>query len=302
MDSGNPVAPTFLPNPMARHGHTSQVNGHAAADPNSIMNQFANMSLSSMNVPNSAGPLHLPPGHAFMMGPDGHLMVTPMHGQPMALGSGSESLYPNFSVASNAYGAPYVGLPVPVMPYTPNRMASTGPAMDRGHSDVPALENRRGSYSTTESTPATPFYGNAHRDGARVASLDRSSYTTPSPQQIGMASLHAEGSKATIPTISDRNLDELMKKEPAIPKAVPAVFTPAGQMKNVDQSLENRISGNRNVYIRGLHPTTDDELLYHFASRFGPVETSKAIIDTGTGACKGLVYMLISTVVLADTP
>ena len=58
-------------------------------------------------------------------------------------------------------------------------------------------------------------------------------------------------------------------------------------MKSLDQSLDNRIPGNRNVYIRGLHPTTDDELLYLFASRFGAVETSKAIIDTGTGACKG---------------
>jgi RNA recognition motif-containing protein len=83
-------------------------------------------------------------------------------------------------------------------------------------------------------------------------------------------------------------LDDLLKQDPAIPKAVPAVFTPPGQMKSLESSLENRIPGNRNVYIRGLHPTTDDELLFHFASRFGGVETSKAIIDTGTGACKGL--------------
>jgi RNA recognition motif-containing protein len=58
-------------------------------------------------------------------------------------------------------------------------------------------------------------------------------------------------------------------------------------MKTLEQSLENRIPGNRNVYIRGLHPTTDDDLLYAYAIRFGAVETSKAIIDTGTGACKG---------------
>jgi hypothetical protein len=28
-------------------------------------------------------------------------------------------------------------------------------------------------------------------------------------------------------------------------------------------------------------------LLFHYAARFGSVETSKAIIDTATGACKG---------------
>uniref|UniRef100_A0A8H7NP35 RRM domain-containing protein n=1 Tax=Bionectria ochroleuca TaxID=29856 RepID=A0A8H7NP35_BIOOC len=67
-------------------------------------------------------------------------------------------------------------------------------------------------------------------------------------------------------------------------------FSPPGQMKSLEQSLENRIPGNRNVYIRGLHPTTDDELLFLFASRFGAVETSKAIIDTGTGACKGFGF------------
>jgi RNA recognition motif-containing protein len=87
--------------------------------------------------------------------------------------------------------------------------------------------------------------------------------------------------------VSDHVLDEILAKEPAIPTAVPAVFTPAGQMKSLEQSLENRIPGNRNVYIRGLYPTTDDQTLYQFTSRFGEVETSKAIIDTATGACKG---------------
>jgi RNA recognition motif-containing protein len=100
-----------------------------------------------------------------------------------------------------------------------------------------------------------------------------------------MSALHVETSKPAV--VSEAILEELSNRKPAIPKAVPAVFTPPGQMKSLEQSLENRIPGNRNVYIRGLHPTTDDELLFLFASRFGAVETSKAIIDTGTGACKG---------------
>lgn len=191
---------------------------------------------------------------------------------------------------------PYV--PYGMMPFTPGRAVSSHAALqdrtNRNTSDVPGLDNRRhsgGSYTTTESAPTTPFYngGSKNDKGPRVAALDRSTYTTPSPQQMAGPNMFIEpAAKHGIINIPvDRNLEEMLNQEPAIPKAVPAVFTPAAQMKTLDQSLENRIPGNRNVYIRGLHPTTDDELLYRFASRFGEVETSKAIIDTSTGACKG---------------
>jgi hypothetical protein len=58
------------------------------------------------------------------------------------------------------------------------------------------------------------------------------------------------------------------------------------------------------VYIRGLHPTTDDELLLRYTQRFGDVETSKAIIDTGSGACKGyvLVHTSVSSVAQGTNP
>jgi hypothetical protein len=61
-------------------------------------------------------------------------------------------------------------------------------------------------------------------------------------------------------------------------------------MRTLEQSLSNPIYGNRNVYIRGLHPNTDDDTLAAYAARFGRVETSKAIIDTSTGACKGFGF------------
>jgi hypothetical protein len=211
-----------------------------------------------------------------------------------------ENSYPHLQ--GPGYAGGYFGLQMPMhhlMPFTPGRANIPQPRVERGQPDVPDLENRRGSYSTTESTPATPFWaGVSHREnGPRVASLDRSTYTTPSPQQLGMASLRMDGPKSATTVVPDATLDGLLKKHPPIPKAVPAVFTPPGQMKSLEQSLENRIPGNRNVYIRGLHPTTDDQLLYDFAARFGPVETSKAIIDTGTGACKGLVqHNLLSAV------
>ncbi|ELQ44702.1 sporulation-specific protein 5 [Pyricularia oryzae Y34] len=157
--------------------------------------------------------------------------------------------------------------------------------------ELPTLENRRSSYSTsaTESTPATPFFGAAgdRAHGARVLSTDRSTFTTPSPQQV--LSSAVLGSISAKPTpVQDPELDRLLMQDPAIPRAVPAVFT--DHVKTLEQCLENRISGNKNVYIRGLHPTTDDDLLLRYASRFGEVEQSKAIIDTSTGACKGFGF------------
>ncbi|KAK0702697.1 hypothetical protein B0H67DRAFT_594946 [Lasiosphaeris hirsuta] len=88
----------------------------------------------------------------------------------------------------------------------------------------------------------------------------------------------------------------LLKGNPTIPQAVPAIFTPPAQMKSIEQCLENPIKGNRNVYIRGLSPKTDDELLLHYVSRFGKVEQSKAIIDTSTGACKGFGFAKFANV------
>ncbi|KHN94211.1 RNA binding protein MSSP-2 [Metarhizium album ARSEF 1941] len=289
MDAGNTVGGPYLPNPAGRnvHGHGP---AHSATDPNAMIHQFSGLSLGGMSIPSSTAPM--PMGHnpqPYVVGSDAHQYFLP----PMAAQHHTENPYPTFGIPAGGFGNPYVGLPaMSFLPLTPGRAAIAQPRVERGHSDVPGLENRRGSYSTTESTPATPFYRTVPQrdDGPRVANLDRSAYTTPSPQQIGLPALHADTAKPAIAVVSDRTIDEFLQQEPAIPRAVPAVFTPPSQMKSLEQSLENRIPGNRNVYIRGLHPTTDDELLYKFASRFGPVETSKAIIDTGTGACKGFGF------------
>jgi len=267
------------------HGHhgVRSIHGHhfpGASDPAmaGVVNQLQGLGLSGPSMVRHAAGI---PGHpAYMISPDYVLAsMSSGHGMPFdGYGAG-----PSPYVGHGQYG----NYCLPMMPYTPGR----APTMVRHerHSDVPGLENRRSSYSTNESTPATPYYP-AQRDNApRIASLDRSTYTTPSPQGLSMGVLQPvdPNKGAVLSQPVDRNLEELLKKEPVIPKAVPAVFTPPGQMKTLEQSLENRIPGNRNVYIRGLHPTTDDALLHSFAFRFGPVETSKAIIDTTTGACKG---------------
>ncbi|KAH6668640.1 sporulation-specific protein [Plectosphaerella plurivora] len=267
---------------------------------NNTLSQFQGMSLGPGLLPSQMNP-----GHGYLMpqGQEGGFVLAPMAapGHPMTLDQIHASYgHPNPYLSSHGQMPAY--MPYPIMPYTPGRGHSGSALQDRtnraghgGHGEVPGLENRRGSYSTNESTPATPFFAGVPKHdhhGPRVAVHDRSSYTTPSPQQVGGVNMYQDTAiKHTVVNVPvDRNLDEILRQDPPVPRAVPAVFTPASQMKSLEQSLDNRIPGNRNVYIRGLHPTTDDELLFKYASRFGDVETSKAIIDTSTGACKGFGF------------
>ena len=73
---------------------------------------------------------------------------------------------------------------------------------------------------------------------------------------------------------------------PAIPPAVPAIDSPGGGRGTLGQITDNP-NGTTNVYVRGLHPDTSDEMLHAYGSRFGDVQSAKSIIDTATGQCKG---------------
>ncbi|CAK7237516.1 hypothetical protein SBRCBS47491_010003 [Sporothrix bragantina] len=285
VSSGYNVAPTDL-GPHAHHGAAPGAGIQMPDDGlAAMMNQFSAMSLPPGNLGQNGHMPNIPTG-AFVNGPDGSIVfATPYPG----------ALHP--LLADHGYGAPYpmqypAGGYAPayghgtMMPFTPGRPIAYG---DRIPRELPVLENRRSSYSTsaTESAPATPFFGHAIdrlNGGARVASHERSSYTTPSPRD---GANYVSGA-AHIKVAADPDIDRLLMQEPQVPKAVPAVWT--DHVKPLEQCLENRIQGNRNVYIRGLHPTTDDDLLLKYTERFGEVEQSKAIIDTATGACKGFGF------------
>jgi hypothetical protein len=247
----------------------------------------------------SVGAGQFPVNASYFYTQDGQLVYAPApslySAQPMAppqLPDGSYGTYP--STLQYLTQAPYPGY-IPgysVLQYTPGRSSYYSDRSDIMHKDVPGLENRRGSYSTNESAPGTPYYGslNQRDHGTHIAAIDRSPiYSTPSPQQLPHPHVIQQVGKPLpykAPSISI-DLDSLLQQHPTIPRAVPAVYTPRENLRTLEQSLANQIPGNRNVYIRGLHPNTDDETLAAYASRFGRVETSKAIIDTSTGACKG---------------
>ncbi|KAK4227845.1 hypothetical protein QBC38DRAFT_443325 [Podospora fimiseda] len=264
------------------HGHHV---GHPSDGMNAVINQFGALGLSGgPAIPAAAGMSQVQGHHGYCTTQDQPIAYQG-YSVPMHVGITPDGAYSYGVSGQYPIQGGFAPMPVPyhaTLPYTPGRVAAYA---DRS-SEVPALENRRGSYSTNESTPATPFFGSASERGntSRIA-VFRSSYTTPSPEQVVMA-----GTVPKAPQPIDDELLALLKESPAIPEAVPAVFTPPTHTKSIEQCLENRIHGNRNVYIRGLHPTTDDELLHRYASRFGKVEQSKAIIDTSTGACKGFGF------------
>lgn len=234
-------------------------------------------------------------GHMFYTA-DGQLVYAPgpiYSSAPAHLG---DSTYNSYQAAlpyltQAAYHGYLPGYSAAMQPYTPGKNSYLDRA-DFLSKDVPGLDNRRGSYSTNESAPGTPIYGTiSQHGGGHIAVLDRSPFgSTPSPQQYTTQPVTGMVKSLPFKKIPvDVDIDALVKQHPAIPVAVPAVFTPQERIRTLDQSLANPITGNRNVYIRGLHPDTDDETLAAYATRFGLIETSKAIIDNQTGACKGYV-------------
>lgn len=88
------------------------------------------------------------------------------------------------------------------------------------------------------------------------------------------------------------NLDELVSRDPPIPRAVPALWTNQEEL-SLAKCLQNP-EGITNVYIRGFMPDTTDEDLERWSSRFGEIESCKAIIEQDTGKCKGFVTSLLS--------
>ncbi|KAH6723153.1 hypothetical protein BKA61DRAFT_663889 [Leptodontidium sp. MPI-SDFR-AT-0119] len=265
---------------------------------NAMMGQFGSFSMSGANMAGAAGlgASQIPIGSTqFYYNPvdNTFLAAPPMYSaQPLAATQPADGAYNSYAAPMSYYaqGAYPSYLPaMPYMPYTPSRVSAGYPEL---YKEVPGLENRRGSYSTNESAPGTPHYGSISQQGTQIVAVDRSPFgSTPSPQQLPIQHAAQQAKPLPYKTIPiNVDLDALLVQHPAIPPAVPAVFTPRESMRTLDQSLSNPIQGNRNVYIRGLHPDTDDETLAAYAARFGKVETSKAIIDTSTGACKGFGF------------
>lgn len=228
------------------------------------------------------------------------LMVLPS-GQTIPL----HSLYGHGATAATDQGSQLQYVPTGMFPNfisNTNMMAASMPGYGWPYSlqnDVPGLDaNRRGSWSSNdENGPTTPgmpvtvnqdYYTNA-------AGLDRAPmvgfpFATPSPPSIIQPYVAGPMQPMKCPdnkNYESVNLDILTQQPPAIPRAVPALWTNQEDL-SLAKCLQNP-EGITNIYIRGFLPEVTDQDVHDYAARFGEIESCKAIIDMDTGKCKGYV-------------
>lgn len=150
------------------------------------------------------------------------------------------------------------------------------------------------SKSVTQPSPDTGTQQEYYPNSTTAPSMDGSSlpsYQYNMAQLLGPPCLPLQMMKTSNGYVL-QDLEALTQQEPAIPRAVPAMWTNPSEM-TLAKCLENR-EGITNVYIRGFLPETTDEMLYTYASRFGKIDRCKAIVDLDSGHCKGYIPDFLS--------
>jgi hypothetical protein len=158
-------------------------------------------------------------------------------------------------------------------------------------SQVPGLDsNRRGPWSSNEENgPLTPVVGvTGHQE--QYTDHAHSNKAAPTIGQQYIAGPIQPMKCADNKSYEMVNLDELTQRDPPIPRAVPALWTNQDEL-SLAKCLQNP-EGITNIYIRGFMPDTTDDDLERWASRFGEIESCKAIIEQDTGKCKGYIVLL----------
>lgn len=150
--------------------------------------------------------------------------------------------------------------------------------------DVPG--HRRSSWSSADENAPNTHNPDMSSSQPTVVGFDRPSmpfYGIQTP--AATSAVPYQMMKGTNGEYVMQDLEALLKQDPAVPPAVPAMWTNPSDV-TLSKCLENR-EGITNVYIRGFLPETTDEMLHAFAARFGRIERCKAIIDLDKGQCKG---------------
>lgn len=149
---------------------------------------------------------------------------------------------------------------------------------------------RRNSFSSNEENgPRTPFIGASHPNDAHPKVVFGGSpltWTTPSPHQLNACPPPLQIAKSPTGQYYFTDLNAICLQEPAIPKPIPAIFSGEKGRGTLEKSLQNNLN-TTNVYIRGLHPNTTDEMLHSYGVRFGKIISAKSMLEQETGNCKG---------------
>ena len=224
-------------------------------------------SFGSMNLQNGSAN-SLARGSTYYQFPDGSVMM-----------AGSNAYQPYYNVQNS-------------MPSTHTHPRGTWQTQQYPEASViPGL--RRSSWSSNEEVgPSTPQFGQNLQANVPVVNLSPDPWSTPSPEQLSqyykgreIFKVREGGDEAGY---AEANYLAVTQAEPAIPFAIPAIFTENSGRGSLQKILENA-GETENVYIRGLHPDTTDDMLYAYGIRFGDIQSCKAIIEHPTGRCKGLV-------------
>ena len=186
--------------------------------------------------------------------------------------------------------------PAAMAAYWPSYMPADAPGLD---------PNRRSSWSSVEENgPPTPagVTASGTQDFWAPAMMDRTGAMVSVPSYYStMPALNSVYTPGAIqvwrnPETDEyvaRNFDEWTSQAPPIPRAVPALWTNNDNL-SLGKCLQN-VEGITNVYIRGFLPETNDEMLRGYASRFGEIDSCKAIIDMDADPpkCKGYAFHLL---------
>ncbi|KAL8712977.1 MAG: hypothetical protein Q9220_002837 [cf. Caloplaca sp. 1 TL-2023] len=180
-------------------------------------------------------------------------------------------------------------------------MQTNAPVTPRGHAwmynahvpqEVPELAAaRRTSLSSNEGdsphTPLFPAYPGGYPTHL-LAPHQRSNvmgpYSPSNPESPYQMAKKGTGEAELV------DFEAWTTMSPAIPLAIPAIDSPGGGRGSLESIMDNP-NGTTNVYVRGLHMETTDEMLLRYGERFGDVESAKSIIDTATGFCKGFGFI-----------
>ncbi|KAL2787163.1 hypothetical protein BJX66DRAFT_346324 [Aspergillus keveii] len=190
------------------------------------------------------------------------------------------ALYPSLTPGCPVVPAAMQGYP---FPYLMNCEMQDPNAQKRSHWSSTDEQKSAGPSASEGGNQSDFFNAIPDLDGSGI-----SNYAMNGLPQGGQACLQLQMMKTPTGYIL-QDLESLVQQEPAIPRAVPAMWTNPTDL-TLAKCLENR-EGITNVYIRGFLPETTDEMLHAYASRFGKIDRCKAIIDLDTGLCKGFGFV-----------
>ncbi|KAJ5120876.1 Nucleotide-binding alpha-beta plait [Penicillium bovifimosum] len=233
----------------------------------------------------------------------------------------------DWSNANRAYNSPFILVPnstvfngVPTVPsFLPNpalgKADQTGqysylpagvwpsPMVTGAYSSWPYMANYDMQYGTKQPAWNVPhdnkeahgednaqvqYYPSNVAHGIDGTAMSNYPYGGMVPPQLGQIPLPLQMMKTHNGYVV-QDLEALTQQDPAIPRAVPAMWTNPSDL-TLAKCLENR-EGITNVYIRGFLPETTDEVLHAYAARFGKIDRCKAIVDLDTGLCKGFGFV-----------